>query len=328
MGFPAAGTGSVIEDSGVSGGLISTSGDVDYTWGSDIGQWAAETISGAYGSSLVINNNGVWSYTANNDHPAIAALDDGEILTEVFTVTSNAGTSTITITIKGHTDPPCFVAGTMIETVQGPRPIETLRRGDLVLTRDHGPQPVSWIGASAIDTRDPERSDTLSPVRIRAGALGRGVPARDLLLSPMHRVLIDGPDTALLFGEPEVLCAAKHLVNGLTITREEAVVVEYHHMLFDRHQIVFSAGCASESFFPGHVGLDGFDDKTRAELFTFFPELQVLPESYGQAARQVLRGYEARLVRDRLLPEVADWSGMPLSAEQDQRAAPRLWRRA
>ena len=40
----------------------------------------------------------------------------------------------------------CFTAGTRILTPHGPRPVEDLRPGDLVITRDNGPQPLRWTG--------------------------------------------------------------------------------------------------------------------------------------------------------------------------------------
>lgn len=309
MGIPLPDTGSVSEDSGVVGGYLTTSGDVDYWVGDDSGAWTVETIAGAYGGALVINEDGEWIYTASNDHPAIAALNDGETLTEVFTVTSDNGTTTVTITINGNTDPPCFVKGTVIDTPQGARAVETLEIGDWVLTRDMGPQQIKWIGASAVDTHGADKAQQLRPIRICAGAFGEGVPQQDVLISPLHRVLIKSPSVALMFARSEVLCAARHLVNGQTVVREPAGVVVYYHMLFDQHQIVTGAGLASESFFPGPVGLDRFEANTREELFQLFPELRVMPESYGQVARQVLKGYEANLLRDNL---AAQWAKNPL----------------
>lgn len=166
MGFPVADTGAVTEDSGVAGGLITTSGDIDFWAGDDTGDWTAETISGAYGGALEIDADGNWTYTAQNDHPTIAALNDGDTLTEVFTVTSTGGTSTVTITINGHTDPPCFVAGTLIETPQGPRPIETLRQGDLVSLHGGGAATIQWIGGAQIGLHNPETIDKLSLIHI------------------------------------------------------------------------------------------------------------------------------------------------------------------
>ena len=150
MGFPVPDFGSVTEDDDVGGELI-VSGDIDYFLADDTGEWTAETITGAYDSELVIDEDGNWTYTADNSNAAIQALDTGDTLTEVFTVTSDAGTSTITITINGVDEPSCFVSGTLIDTPHGPRRVESLRVGDRVLTRDNGEQIIRWAGQRDLD---------------------------------------------------------------------------------------------------------------------------------------------------------------------------------
>ena len=171
MGFPIPDTGSVTEDDDV-GGLLITTGDIDYLFFDDSGDWTAETITGSYDSQLVIDEDGNWIYTAQNSNSAIQALNDGETLTEVFTVTSTGGTSTITITINGVTDPPCFTTGTLIETPTSARPVEKLRTGDLVLTRGDGAQATRWIGVSRIGVVEGSPfAAKLCPILIRAGAL-------------------------------------------------------------------------------------------------------------------------------------------------------------
>ncbi len=303
MGFPIPDTGAVTEDSGVGGGLLSTSGDINYLFGSDAGEWTAATLTGAYGSQLVIDTDGNWTYTADNANATIQALDSGQSITEVFSVSANGGNSTITITINGTDEPPCFVGGTLIDTPHGPRLIETLAIGDLVLTRDNGAQEIRWIGASHQKLDDPQKMASLAPVRITKGSFGPGIPERDLLLSPMHRVLVQNADIPILFGESEVFCPVGQLINGFSIRQDAVPEVSYYHMLFDQHEVLSSSGCASESFYPGQVGLGGFADETREELFTLFPDFRSMPQSYGQTARTVLRGYEAKLVRDRLIPD-------------------------
>ena len=300
MGFPIPDTGSVTEDSGVVGGQLLTNGDINFLWFSDTGKWTPETISGAYGSQLVIDDNGVWAYTADNSNTTIQALDSGQTLTEVFTVTSTSGTSTITITINGQDEPPCFVQGTLIETPYGARPIETLKIGDTVLTRDHGPQILRWIGSKHVSADNLENYEKLRPIRVLKDSFGPGVPNRDLLVSPMHRILLKDPATSVLFAQDEILCAAKMLVNGRTIYRDNATAATYFHMLFDHHEVVTSNGCPSESFYPGRTGLTSFEDDVREEVFTLFPDLRALPESYGQSARYSLRKYEAKVLEFRL----------------------------
>lgn len=303
MGWPLPDTGAVTEDTAVSGsGLLTASGDADFAFGaSDIGQWTAQTISGLYGSSLTIDANGVWTYTATNANAAIQALDTGDTLTEVFNVSATSGTTTITITINGLDEPPCFAAGTLIETPSGPRAVETLQVGDAVLTRDNGVQQLRWTGHRRI-AGDSQEFKAFQPVRLRKDCFAQGVPERDVLVSPNHRVLVRNPMVELIAGQKEVFCAAQFLVNGQTIVREPVAEITYYHLLFDAHEVLVSSGCESESFFPGDVGLDSLDADAREEVLALLPKLETQPESYGATARPVLKQHEASLLRKYLTP--------------------------
>ncbi|MEM7210871.1 MAG: Hint domain-containing protein [Pseudomonadota bacterium] len=183
----------------------------------------------------------------------------------------------------------CFTRGTMIMTPKGEVAIEDLEEGDMVVTRDHGVQPIRWIGSQKV-----EAAGKLAPVMIREGALGND---RDLKVSPLHRMLITDWRAELMFDEAEVLAAAKHLVNGDTIYVEEGGEVEYFHMLFDQHEIVTANGAPSESFHPGEQGLSWLEEEVREEIFAIFPELRIEVEGYGPAARTSLKGWEARALK-------------------------------
>ena len=106
---------------------------------------------------------------------------------------------------------PCFTPGSLIATPKGERPVEELQVGDRVITRDNGLQEIRWIGAKTIKGVEMARNPALKPVLVRRGALGNGLPERDMTLSPNHRVLIANERAALYFDEREVLAAAKHL---------------------------------------------------------------------------------------------------------------------
>lgn len=67
----------------------------------------------------------------------------------------------------------CFAAGTMITTPDGPGAVETLRPGDLVVTRDRGPQPLRWIGRQSVDDLHAPRTRTPSPHPYSARRPGR-----------------------------------------------------------------------------------------------------------------------------------------------------------
>ncbi|MCY4333899.1 MAG: Hint domain-containing protein [Litoreibacter sp.] len=191
---------------------------------------------------------------------------------------------------------PCFTSGTLIATPQGERPIDALREGDRVITRDNGIQEIRWIGQKRLaDTRSLPH---LRPVCIAAGALGKGLPERDMQLSPNHRVFLMDDQVQLHFDEPEVLSAAKHLLGREGITRGRAGAVTYWHLLFDRHEVILSDGAWTESFQPGDYTLKGMDAAQRAELFNLFPQLASRSGIGGfEAARMTLKRYEAEMLR-------------------------------
>lgn len=190
--------------------------------------------------------------------------------------------------LGGITPPICYARGTLIETPEGPRFIETLREGDLVTTLDSGPCPIRWTGAHRMAGTGPG-----APVFIRAGTLGN---LRDLFVSQNHRMLLSGARAELLFGQSEVLVAAKHLVNGTTIRIAPRGEIEYHHFLLDRHEIVFAEACPSESLFPGNETLKSVDDDARDEIVALFPELDGLDCPHG-LSRYTLRRHEAEALR-------------------------------
>ncbi len=183
----------------------------------------------------------------------------------------------------------CFTEGTRIATPRGVREIEDLAIGDLVVTRDHGLQPVRWVGKRTVPA-----IGSLAPIRFDTGVLGN---ERPLYVSPQHRMLVQGPEASLLFGESEVLATAKHLVNGGSIAQAQGGEVTYVHILFDQHEVIYAEGSASESFFPGGTGLDAVEEAAREELFSLFPELRSHEGVYGDTARMCLKSHESRLLR-------------------------------
>ena len=185
--------------------------------------------------------------------------------------------------------PVCFTSGTRVATVSGDRLIEDLVAGDLVLTMDHGYQPIRWIGSSKV----PATGD-FAPILIRKGALGN---ERDLRVSPQHRMLLQGWQAEMLFGEQEVLATAKSLVNDHSILRDEGSEVKYFHMLFYTHEVIYAEGAPSESFHPGEQGWKALDQATRNEILTLFPELaDGRFEDYGTSVRTSLKHSEGQLL--------------------------------
>lgn len=179
---------------------------------------------------------------------------------------------------------PCFVRGTPILTDRGERPICSLKKGDLVMTKDSGLQPISWIGSTTVAA-----DETFAPVVIDAGALGNDVA---LKVSPQHRMLISGWQVELNFAVPEALVAAKHLTSYDGIRIETGGEVEYFHILFDQHEIVYGAGIPSESFYPGAMTIKSMDEDQRKEILSLFPELAFSSGDFGAEARRALKSYE------------------------------------
>jgi Ca2+-binding RTX toxin-like protein len=192
---------------------------------------------------------------------------------------------------------PCFTPGTQIATPKGEIAVEDLVVGDRVITRDNGIQVIRWIGRRDLTAADLTVNDTLRAVMIRQGALGYGLPERDMIVSPQHRILISNDETMLYFDEREVLVAAKHLVGRPGVERMDATDISYIHVMFDNHEVILSDGAWTESFQPGDHSLKGLGKAQREEIFAIFPELREEEglEEYT-AARRMLRRQEAELL--------------------------------
>lgn len=265
----------------VLGNDVTTGGTLTITHINGIAVVAGSSVTLTSGQTVILNADGTFT-----------VLSDGDVETAYFTYTVNNGLGQADTAIVQINQLPCFVAGTLIDTPTGPVPVQDLRPGDLVLTLDNGAQPLRWIGA-----REIEAKDNFAPIRICAGSYGAEA---DVLLSPQHRVLIRDVWAELLFGESEVLVKAKDLVNGKTVRREESgEAVTYVHLLFDQHNIVTSSGLLSESYLPGPMMRHTFPEESCAEIITLFPELADIDSSGWEAARPILKTYEAQALQAR-----------------------------
>lgn len=188
----------------------------------------------------------------------------------------------------------CFTPGTRIETTTGARMIEDLVAGDRVITRDCGAQEILWIGSRHISGARLHAFPDLRPVRISEGAIGDGRPDGDLIVSPDHRLLLSGARAEAAWGDPEVLVAARDLIDDGGVTRAHDLrEATYIHLLLPSHQIVFANGVPAESFHPGDADLDMLPEMQRVRLLDVLPEALADPEAYGPRARSVLGALEA-----------------------------------
>ncbi|UWR24303.1 Hint domain-containing protein [Sulfitobacter sp. S190] len=199
----------------------------------------------------------------------------------------------------------CFTPGTRILTEAGERAIDTLRPGDRIITRDHGAQPLRWMGRRSVPG-----IGHLAPIELSADSLpGLSCTTR---VSPQHRFLLSGYEAELLFGEEEVLVAAKHLIDHQSVRRIACPEVTYLHMMFDHHEVVFANGCATESFHAADTGMSAVSAKAREEIFAIFPELRWNFGGHGATARMCLTAREARLLSSQ--GDVANHNSRYLSA--------------
>ena len=165
----------------------------------------------------------------------------------------------------------CFAAGMMIETVAGPRKVESLREGDLVHTSDSGLQPIRWTNCSTQPLDHTEHEN--KPILIKAGALGQGYPAEDVIVSPQHRILVGGQGQLQDIFEDEALVPAKALTKlpGVRFMNGKRQVT-WVHFACDRHEIVRANGCLAESLLVAPMTLRSISFLQRRKLVELFPK--------------------------------------------------------
>ncbi|KQQ32583.1 hypothetical protein ASF58_24255 [Methylobacterium sp. Leaf125] len=148
----------------------------------------------------------------------------------------------------GDYAPVCFVTGTGIRVnragLETDVAVEDLRVGDQAVTASGAVRAITWIGHRHLDSRGRALPRDQQPIRVRAGAFGSGLPARDLSLSPGHPVLV-GAEADYHGGHlVPIMC----LVNGTSITREPADAVTYWHVELESHDILLAEGLPAESY--------------------------------------------------------------------------------
>lgn len=193
----------------------------------------------------------------------------------------------------------CFCQDTDITTKNGIVAVQDLSAGDMVLTMDRGFQKLKWVGSRKISMPQLLANPKLRPVRITAGALGRGLPERDLLVSRQHRMLVRSHIAQRMFGEDEILVPAIKLCElpGIFVD-EEVKEVEYFHMLFDTHEVVYAEGAPSESLYTGPEALKALSIQAREEIFALFPEMAA-PDYMPEAARHFPAGRKQKKLVER-----------------------------
>lgn len=174
----------------------------------------------------------------------VAAGSPSSVALEFGSASAEPATYTLNIT--------CFAPGTAIATRAGDRAIETLAPGDTIRTADGRDVPVRWVGRQTVSTVFAENTDSLRLIHVDAGALGAGLPRRDLRLTADHALVLDG-----------MLVNAGALVGLPGVTRvpmaELGASYTVYHVETDAHDTLLAEGCPAETFID-YVGRNRFDN--------------------------------------------------------------------
>ncbi|MEO1494230.1 MAG: Hint domain-containing protein [Pseudomonadota bacterium] len=278
-------------DAGAGDDIITTGGGEDFITGSSFGGTDDDVITDFDTGQDIADLSG--EFATLSDLRSSATAVAGGLRVDL----ASGGT----ILFEGLSDPSdltpdntlvvCFTPGAMIETARGPRAVEALCSGDLIQTRDNGLRRIEWVGARLLD--GPVLRPHLQPIVIRAGALGEGLPCRDMIVSPQHRMLITGWRAALMFDAPELLVPAVSLLGIDGVYRASVDTVVYHHIMFDRHEVIRAEGSWTESLHLGPQSIKGFGAAAALELTELFPDL-VVQDGHGPAARPLLTARQGR----------------------------------
>jgi autotransporter passenger strand-loop-strand repeat protein len=236
-----SGGSEVVVSGGLAGGVIVSSGAIlDLDSGAsatNITQLSGGTINLiglAYVSGGTANldpNTDV--LTIHEGSNTVTLQMSGSYTGEYFHLSNVEGATLLTLD-----DVPCYCAGTLILTDQGEKPVETLAVGDGLVTASGQTRTLRWIGQRAYSGVFARNNPRVLPVCIARGALGDGLPRRDLHVSPLHAMFIDG-----------VLVPAGALVNDVNIVQMSTVdTVRYFHLELDTHDVIVAEGAFSETF--------------------------------------------------------------------------------
>lgn len=197
---------------------------------------------------------------------------------------------------------PWLVAGTRVRTPEGLRPVEELQAGDLVMTRDDGPQPVRRVVTRNIGAEEMAEDPDARPIVVLAGSLGPNTPARDLRLSRRARIRLCGWRADRCTSYNGVLAPAGTLVDRYGIVPDMGssgatlVLLE-----FDEQVIVLAEGVGVECSRPDVGEPVGYRMITLPELALMETCIHAAGlDEISHPARPALTGWEvAAIERER-----------------------------
>ena len=143
-------------------------------------------------------------------------------------------------------------AGAQVRTPVGNKRIEFLRKGDLVVTRDNGLQPVRMVWTRTVTEAQMAADPSLAPVVLRPRAIAPMQPQRDLAVGGAHRLLI--PGWRLLDEDDGEACLVP--ARDIAGLDDRAFVdrttgdVTFYNVVFDGAEVFTANGLPVESFRP------------------------------------------------------------------------------
>jgi len=270
--------GSLRSSTAVSSGSMTTVGGFDYyVINARINRFGAVSLDDdgtvlgfvSFDGEVTATEGAADGMTANR----LGNDSDPDLTDDTESVTSTDG---INYVVNPNPSPgaPCFTGGTLIRTPGGKTAIEDLKPGDKVVTTNGDTPPIRMILTRTLRQSELMKQAQLLPVRIVSGALGQGLPSRDLVVSRQHRMLVQSPIARRMFGTNQVLVSAIRLTDlpGVFVDNDMQKVT-YFHLVFDRHVVLFAEDAPSESLFTGPQALKAIAPEARAELFELFPAL-------------------------------------------------------
>ncbi|WP_170761218.1 Hint domain-containing protein [Ruegeria lacuscaerulensis] len=191
----------------------------------------------------------------------------------------------------------CLTAGSRVRTQKGLVCPSHLAVGDLVWTMDRGYQPLRWVGIRHVSAQEFQKLPKQVPFRLCRDALAEGVPQKDLILSPQHRVLIRSEVAQRIFGADEVLVAAKKLDGFAGVSAvQNSDGITYVHLLFDRHEIIEVNGALVESLLIADQSTSGLLDGSLWGQGDTLPSVM----SASEPCRQIATGPRLRTMLERI----------------------------
>jgi len=187
-----------------------------------------------------------------------------------------------------------IVSGASIRTPCGPRRIELVRAGDLVVTRDNGLQPVRMVWKRRVTAADMTENNALAPVRLKPRAIGPMMPAQDLCLAMEHRILMPGYRVLGQDRSKSCLIEVADIAgssDGAYVDRSSAELT-FVTLVFDNHQVFPVNGLPVESFLPTPANVAALGEELRTELVRRFPQLRREPNAYPPAEYPFVAGAE------------------------------------